>query len=1124
MTISHVFIRRPVATLLLTLALLLGGILGYRSLPVADLPNVDFPVIQVLARQPGGSPEEIASSVAAPLERHLGQIAGITEMTSQSTQNNTRITIQFSLDRDINGAARDVEAALQAARADMPSSLRQSPSYKKANTNGPPILILSLTSDTHTRPQLYDYATNVLQDQLATVQGVGQVEISGSALPAIRVELNPLPLFHYKIGLEDIRAALASANAHTPKGVIDQDGTRFTLDTNDQVSKAKDYRDLVIAWRNNRPVRLTDIATISDGVENIRNAGYFNNRPSVIAVIFPQAGANIIHTVDQIITRLPTIRKALPQGVDLHVALDRSLTIRASLADTQLTLIISVVLVILVVLVFLHSLRMVIIPAIVVPTTIIATFGFMALCGFSLDNMSLMALTISTGFVVDDAIVVIENIARHIEKGLSPYQAAIQGSREVVFTVLSISISLIAVFLPILLMGGLSGRLFHEFAVVVSLTILISATLSLTLTPMLAAHVLAHSYHGTSLKTPKHTFMTNFIIKGVTRCLYMIQKGYEHSLDSALRHPWLVLSSLPLTLLLIWALFVFMPKGFFPSEDTGMLIGHLQADQTTSFTALTKKLVTVQNTLLKDPDIQSVSSFIGGRGTANKAFVYMQLTDKSQRHDTPQQLMARLTKKLRNLVGAQFFLHHPHTVRTGARGANAAYQYTLSDENASELYLWQARLLEALRKRPELTDLSSDVQTQGSAITAEINRNTAARVKITPQLLANTLYDTFGQRSASIIYNHATQYRVIMEADPKLWHSPDNLSQIWVSVAGGSANGGTKTNTIRVRQTSHNTTSSHSSASSSTSSASNLSALSFRNQIANALAGGKSASNGSAVSTSPETMVPLPIVSTLKPTRTSLAVNHQGNSVAATLSFNLAHGISLSQAIQIIETEQVALHMPANIHGHFAGNAAQFQKTFNNEPLLILAAIVAVYITLGILYESYIHPLTILSTLPSAGVGALLALQIAHEEFSLIAMIGIILLIGIVKKNAIMLVDFALYAERVHKQPPYEAIRTACLLRFRPILMTTLAAALGAAPLIIANGYGAELRKPLGISIVGGLAMSQALTLYTTPVVYLTFDKLRHYSCHKAQSLKQELKKLTTYIIQELRSFWVQNP
>ncbi|QEO16407.1 efflux RND transporter permease subunit [Acetobacter vaccinii] len=1075
MTISRVFIDRPVATILLTLALLLGGLMGYRSLPVSDLPNVDFPVIQVQARQAGGSPEEVASSVAAPLERHLGQIADLTEMTSQSSQGSTRITLQFALNRDINGAARDVEAALQAARADMPSTLRQNPSYRKANPNGAPILILALTSDTHTRPQLYDYATNVLVQHLSAVQGVGQVEISGSALPAIRAEINPLPLFQYGIGLEDIRAALASANAHTPKGIIDQDGRRFTLDTNDQVTQAEDYRGLVIAWRNSRPVRLTDIATVTNSVEDLRNAGYYNGHTSVIAVVFPQAGANVIHTVDQITARLPMLRKALPGGVDLHIGLDRSLTIRAALADTQLTLIISVVLVVLVVLAFLHSLRMTLIPAVVVPTSIIATFGLMALCGFSLDNMSLMALTVSTGFVVDDAIVVMENIARYIEQGMSPREAAIKGSGEVAFTVTSISISLIAVFLPILLMGGLAGRLFHEFAVTVSLTILISLVLSLTLTPMMAAYVLAPTQ-----QAAKPMRLARWLLRG----LDLMQAGYARSLDLALRHARLVLCSLPLTLLLIVALFARMPKGFFPVEDTGMLMGHLQADQDISFTALTQKLAKVQDVILQDRDVESVSSFIGGRGTANQANLFLQLTDKAQRNDTPQQLIARISRKLHNLVGASFFLMEPGVVRAGARAGNAAYQYTLNGGDAAELYTWQAKLLEALRKHPELTELSSDVQTGGAAITARINRDASARVSITPQLLGNTLYDAFGQRAASVIYNRLNQYRVIMEADPTLWPGPSSLSQVWVSVAGGSAGGGTKANTIRVRRTSGTDAAGSSAASS-------LSSQSFRNQIANTLAGGAGASNGSAVSTSSETMVPLTVVSKLKPTQTPLAVNHQGDSVAATLSFNLASGVALSQATRIIEEEQVALHMPPTIHGSFAGNAAQFQSAVNNEPLLVLAALVAVYVTLGILYESYVHPLTILSTLPSAGVGALLALQLAGEEFSLIAMIGIILLIGIVKKNAIMLVDFAITAERDEGLSPLEAIRTACLLRFRPIMMTSVAAALGAAPLIIANGYGAELRRPLGIAIVGGLIVSQALTLYTTPVIYLTFDKLR---------------------------------
>lgn len=1080
MNISRIFIDRPVATTLMAVALVLAGIMGYRSLPVADLPNVDFPVIQVQARQAGGSPEEIASAVAGPLERHLGQIADLTEMTSQSSQNTTRITLQFALSRDINGAARDVEAALQAAHADLPTSIRQNPSYSKANPNGAPILILALTSTTHTKPQLYDYATNLLVQQLSQIRGVGQVEVGGSSLPAVRVEINPRPLFRYGIGFEDIRAALASANAHTPKGIIDQNGLRYTLDTNDQARDAQSYRDLIVAWRNNRPVHLSDVARVDDSVEDLHNAGFFNSSPSVIAVVFAQAGANVIQTVDEIKAKFPLLRAALPGGVDLHIGLDRSLTIRASLADTQYTLVISVILVVLVVLLFLHSWRMTLIPAIVVPTSIVATFGAMRLLDYSLDNMSLMALTVSTGFVVDDAIVVIENISRYIEEGFSPRDAALKGSQEVAFTVISISISLIAVFLPILLLGGLAGRLFHEFAMTVSITILISMVLSLTLTPMMAAQILSATPH--TAQPAKTTLLTR-IAATISRFLDSVQNGYARSLNVALRHYWLILLSLPATLVIIVALFIQMPKGFFPTEDTGMLMGHLRGDQSISFQALSKKLTQVQNTITQDPDVQSVASFMGGRGSSNSANMFLQLKDKADRHDTPTELIARVESKLSNIVGADFFLMQPGAVRAGARQSNAAYQYTLEGEDATELYHWTNLLLAELQKHKELTEVSADVQQGGLAIAVGITRDTAARVNVTPQMLSNTIYDAFGQRAASVIYNTLNQYRVVMEADPASWSSPNDLNQVWVSVSGGSAGGGTRSNTVRVRNS--GTSSAGNSASAS------LSAQSFKNQIANALAGGNGASTGSAVSTSSSSMVPLTFVSSIKPARTPLAVNHQGQAVAATLSFNLAQGVSLGAATQIIEAAQVSLHMPQTIHGSFAGNAAQFQKTVNNEPLLILAALIAVYVVLGVLYESYIHPLTILSTLPSAGVGALLALQLAGEEFSLIAMIGVILLIGIVKKNAIMLVDFAIAAEREHNLPPLEAIRTACLLRFRPIMMTSLAAALGAAPLIIANGYGAELRRPLGIAIVGGLVVSQALTLYTTPVVYLLLDNLR---------------------------------
>ncbi|MBB2189954.1 MMPL family transporter [Gluconacetobacter azotocaptans] len=1085
MMFVRLFVLRPVATTLLTVALLIAGAIGYRALPVSDLPNVDFPVIQVQARQPGGSPEEVASSVAAPLERHLGQIADLTEMTSQSTQNQARITLQFALTRDINGAARDVEAALQAARVDLPSSLRQNPSYFKANPNGAPIMILALTSATSTMPQLYDLTTNVLQQHLSQVRGVGQVEVGGSSLPAVRVEMNPLPLYKFGIGFEDVRAALASANANTPKGFIDQDGQRFTLDTNDQARSAQAYRDLIIAYHNSRPVRLSDIATINDGVEDVRNAGYYNRQPAVLAIIFAQAGANVIHTIDQINAEIPALRAALPPSVQLHTVLDRSVTIRAALKDTQYTLVISVALVVLVVLAFLQSARTTLIPAVVVPTSIIATFGAMQLLGYSLDNLSLMALTVSTGFVVDDAIVVIENISRHLETGMGRLEATLRGAQEVAFTVFSISVSLIAVFLPILLLGGVAGRLFHEFAMTMATTIIVSMILSLTLSPMMAALLLRP--HTPARDAEQSARPWRFAARGIERALHAMQTGYAHSLDWALTHRRVVLLSLPCTIVLMVALFIHMPKGFFPDSDTGLLMGRLQGDQSISFQAMTQKIDTVQRAILADRDVASVTGFMGGRGSSNQANIFVVLKDKSLRNDPTTTTIARIDRRLRHMVGARFFAMAPGAIRIGGRQSNAAYQYTLEADSASELYDWTPKLVAALQKHSQLTDISSDVQQGGSALNVSLDRDSSARVNITPQLVSNTLYDAYGQRAASIIHNALNQYRVVMEVEPRFWQDPNSLKQVWVSVTGGTAGGGTRSNTIRVKTTAAATT------------AASLSAQSFRNQIANTLAGGSSASSGSAVSTNSATMVPLDIVSTTQPQLTALSVNHQGQSVAATVSFNLATGVSLDQAVRIMNSEMVRLHMPPTIHGSFAGNAAQFQKSVNNEPLLILAALAAVYMTLGILYESYVHPLTILSTLPSAGVGALLALDLAGEEFSLIAMIGVILLIGIVKKNAIMLVDFAIEAER-GGQAPYDAIRTACHLRFRPIMMTSLAAALGALPLIYGSGYGSELRRPLGIAIVGGLLVSQALTLYTTPVVYLYLDRFGAWCRARYQS------------------------
>nr|WP_254511261.1 efflux RND transporter permease subunit [Komagataeibacter oboediens] len=1066
-----IFVRRPVATILLTVALIIGGVIGYLTLPVADMPNVDFPVIQVQAQQAGGSPEEIASSVAAPLERHLGAIADLTEMTSQSSANQARITLQFSLDRDINGAARDVEAALQAAHADLPSSLRQNPSYSKANPNGAPVMILALTSRTRTAPQLYDLASNVLQQHLSQIQGVGQVEIGGSSLPAVRVEMNPLALYKFGIGFEDIRAALASANAHTPKGFIDQGDHRFVLATNDQAHNAQAYRDLIVAYHDSRPVRLEDVAYVHDGVEDLRNAGYVDGKAGVLAIIFAQAGANIINTNDQIRAKLPMLREALPADVDLGKFMDRSTTIRAALADTQFTLVLSVCLVVLVVLLFLRSPRITIIPAIVVPTSIITTFGVMRLLGYSIDNLSLMALTISTGFVVDDAIVVVENISRHMEAGMDRLQATLLGTREVAFTVMSITVSLIAVFLPILLLSGVAGRLFHEFAMTMSITIVVSMGLSLSLTPMMTAHLLRQH------EVPRSTGVFGRIGMWLETGINATQQGYARSLEWAITHRRITILSLPVTIAIMVGLFIKMPKSLFPESDTGMLMGHLMGDQSISFQAMQGKIATTQQAVLADRDVVHVMGFMGGRGSSNQANMFVTLKDKSLRNDTPAQTIARITRRLRNMTGATFYMSAPGQLRIGGRQSNAAYQYSLHSDSSKDLYKWTPLLVTALQKHPELSDISSDVLQGGSALDVQIDRDTASRLNITPQLVSNTLYDAYGQRSASVIYNSLNQYRVVMEVEPRFWQDPTTLKQVWVSVAGGTAGGGTQSNTIRVK-TDTGTTQSQ------------LSEQSFRNQIANTLAGGNSTSTGSAVSTSSESMVPLTLVSVLKPTKTALSINHDGQSVSTTVSFNLSNGVPLSQAVQIINEETVRLHMPANIQGNFAGNAAQFQKSVNNEPLLILAALAAVYMTLGILYESYVHPLTILSTLPSAGVGALLALQFFGEAFSLIAMIGVILLIGIVKKNAIMLVDFAITAERDEGHTALEAIRTACLLRFRPIMMTTFAAALGALPLIFGHGYGSELRRPLGIAIVGGLIVSQALTLYTTPVVYLYLDHL----------------------------------
>ena len=1123
MNISRPFILRPVATTLLTIALLLAGAFAYFKLPVASLPNVDFPVVMVQAQQPGGSPNEVATSVAAPLERHLGQIAGVNEMTSTSVEGMARIVVQFDFSRNINGAAADVESAIQAARADLPTSLRSNPQYFKFNPANSPIMVLTLTSNTRTIPELFDYSTNVLEQSLSSIPGIGRTEPGGASLPAVRVEINPLPLFQYGIGFEDVRAALASANADSPKGFIDTTGAnggqRYQLDTNDQARRAADYRDLVIAYRNGSPVRLRDVATVENGVEDVHNLGLTDGVPAVIVLIFPEPGANVIKTIDQIKARLPQLRAALPGGVDLNVSIDRSATIRAALADTQFTLCVSVVLVIMVVVVFLRTWRSTLIPAVAVPTSIIGTFGAMYLFGFSLDNLSLMALTVATGFVVDDAIVVLENIARHMEAGMGRLQAALLGAREVGFTVLSITVSLVAVFTPILLLGGIAGRLFFEFAMTLTITIVISFVLSLTVVPMLCALLLKVRPRGAA-RTPVQAGRTRrffaTIASRIEIALAGFQEGYESSLEWALRHRRLVALTLPLTLVLTVLLFRAMPKGFIPNEDVGLIIGTIQGEQSISFANISAKLVQAEKVIKADPDVDSVSGYTGGGDHgANTGMVFIALKDIHQRHDSVDATIARMTRHLSHMTGAHVYFRSAADVRTGGRSSNASYQYTLQSDSSDLLYQWMPKLVRALQKRPELTQVSSDVQQGGPATEVQIDRNTAAKLHITPQLISNTLYDAFGQRSASVIYNALNQYHVVMEVAPRFSQNPNILSQIWVSTAGGTANGSTASNTISVSQPSTpggtggggtggagtggggatgNTQSANAQTTSAQSSSTQAtSAQSLANSISNALAGGHAASSGSAVSSSRETMVPLSAVTRIVQSTTPLQVSHQGNFVAATLSFDLAAGRSLSDAGRVIQQTMIEIHMPASIHGAFAGTAAQFQKTVGDEPLLILAALAAVYVTLGVLYESYIHPLTILSTLPSAGVGAMLALQLFGEEFSLIALIGVILLIGIVKKNAILLVDFALNAERNDGLAPLEAITQACRLRFRPIMMTTFAAALGALPLVFGHGYGNELRRPLGLSVVGGLVVSQALTLYTTPIVYLYLDRMRHW-------------------------------
>lgn len=1086
MNISAPFVARPVATMLLTIGLALAGGVALFLLPVAPLPNVDIPTIVVSAQMAGASPETMATSVATPLERHLGTIADVTEMTSSSSVGSSRVVLQFGIDRDIDGAARDVEAAINAARIDLPTALHSNPTYRKFNPADAPILILALTSRTLSTGQIYDSASTILQQKLSQVDGVGQVQIGGSSLPAVRIDLNPPALFKYGIGLEDVRAALSAANANAPKGALADGPLKYQIYTNDQSSTAAQFRPLVIAYRNGAPVRLEDVAKVYDGVEDVRNIGMTNGVPAILVILYRQPGANMVETVDRVRAALPELKAVLPPSIQLIVANDRTTSIRTSLRDVERTMMLSIALVILVVFLFLRNGRAAMIPSVAVPLSLIGTFGVMYLMGFSLDNLSLMALTVATGFVVDDAIVVLENISRHIEAGMPRHQAILRGAREVGFTVVSMSLSLIAVFLPILLMGGVVGRFFFEFAMTLSIAIMISLVVSLTTTPMLCRYLPRHDEaergQGRLLWAAEHIFERT-------------RRGYARALTWSLRHPSIIMLVLAVIICMNFYLFAKIPKGFLPNEDTGEMFGSIVADQSISFQLMEKKFKQFVQTIAAEPAVQNVTGFTGGGsgggpgGSAiNRGSVFVQLKPESQRTVTTDQEVDRLTLKLRNLAGARLHLHNAGNFHVGGREGAGEYQYTLEADTLDELTQWLPRITTALLGVPELSDVNSDEDPAALEANLVVDRTTAARLGLTVSQIDNTLYDAFGQRPVSTIYNDLNQYQVVMGVAPEFWQSPASLNDIYVSKSAGAATGtqstGAVAGTVAINSTTAPT-------------AAQVAADVVRNAAMNALAnsGRGGTSTGAAVSTAQETMVPLSAFTSFGPGSTPLSVNHQGPFVATTFSFNLPEHGSLQSAVAAIERTMLDLHVPASIHGGFAGNALVYQNSLSDEPLLILAAIFAVYIVLGILYESYVHPLTILSTLPSAGVGALLALLITGTEFTLMALIGVLLLIGIVKKNAIMMIDFALDTERTEGLSSREAIHKACLMRFRPIMMTTFAAILGSLPLAL--GMGSGFSQSLGISIVGGLMVSQLLTLFTTPVVYLYLDRFRLH-CRRA--------------------------
>jgi len=1011
---SAPFIRRPVATTLITIALALSGVVAFRFLPVSPLPQVDFPTINVGANLPGASPETMASAVATPLERQFGRIAGVTQMTSSSSLGSTNITLQFDLTRDINAAARDVQASINASRSQLPADLPSQPNYRKVNPADSPILILALTSENIPPAEIYDAADSILAQKLAQVQGVGQVQVWGSASPAVRVEANPYQLNSYGISLDTVRASLQSANADLAKGSLSDAQKTWAIADTDQLFKAHEYESLIVAGHTGAPVRLRDIAGVMDSTADIRNLGLSGGHRSVLLAVSRQPAANMIETVDRIMVLLPVLRASISPSLHLSVAVDRTTTIRASVHDVEITLVISIILVILVVFAFLRSTWATIIPSVAVPLSLIGTFGIMYLCNYSLDNLSLMALTICTGFVVDDAIVVIENITRHIENGMKPFEAALQGSSEIGFTVLSMSTSLVAVFIPILLMPGIVGRLFREFAVVLSVAICVSLFVSLTTTPMMCARFLKH-------ESGRHNWIYNFFERAFNWFLHL----YDVSLKWVLRRQLLILGMTFLTAVVCAYLFFHVNSGFFPQQDTGRFSGSIQGDQDLSFAAMSQKMRVFSDIVLKDPAIDTLTCFAGGGGGGGStARMFGQLKPLSERKISIDEVIARIRKATSKVPGAALYLQATQDLSVGGRFAAAQYQYTLQADNLEDLKHWAPILQQRLARIPELRDVNSDQQMHGLQTSLVVDRDTASRLGVSMQAIDNTLGDAFGQRQVSNIYKGLNQYHVVLEVMPSAQQSPEALKSIYVPAASGK-------------------------------------------------------------------LVPLSALAHYEPSSTALSVNHQGIFPAITLSFNLAPGASLGPAVQHIQEATREIGMPPTVHATFQGTAQAFQDSRSSQTILIITALIAVYIVLGILYESFIHPITILSTIPSAGIGAILAIKVAGSDLNMIALIGIILLIGIVKKNAILMIDFAVQLEREEKIPPLDAIYKACLLRFRPILMTTMAALFGALPLALGLGVGSELRRPLGITIIGGLIVSQMLTLFTTPIVYIYMDRLQ---------------------------------